>query len=157
MYVVLYFTHLFQRVPCLLHSEAKERVFYKQGVMALYENRDIQSQYYRGARLARERIRISESVEETLADTSSQEEWLDDEQKDVTSDSSPANIALVPPRLSLQSKELSSVGPATFVQSVTAELAAQQASVSRIMLYAIGDSKLTKHLAIFAIISYTSL
>ncbi len=30
-------------------------------------------------------------------------------------------------------------------------------SVSRIMLYAIGDSKLTKHLAIFAIISYTSL
>ncbi len=32
-----------------------------------------------------------------------------------------------------------------------------QQSVSRIMLYAIGDSKLTKHLAIFAIISYTSL
>ncbi len=96
-------------------------------VMALHEDHDTQAKRYWQNRLARERLNISESVEETLADTSSQEQWFDDEQKHASiEDSSPSNAELVPPRLSLQSKVLPSVRPASFVQSVTAELAAQK-------------------------------
>ena len=96
--------------------------------MALYEDRDTQAKQYWQTRLARERLNISESVEETLADASSQEQWSEDEQQYVPTDSSTSSTELVPPRLSLQSKVLPSVQPASFVQSVTAEIAAQQAS-----------------------------
>ena len=96
--------------------------------MALYEDHDPHAKHYWQARLARERLNISESVEETLADTSSQEQWSDDEQQYVSLDRSLSSTELVPPRLSLQSKVLPSVRPASFVQSVTAEIAAQQAA-----------------------------
>jgi hypothetical protein len=89
--------------------------------MALYKEQDMQ-EYWRN-RIARERRDISKSVEETLADAASQEDLLDD----VYEDEPPgANTSLVPPRLSLQSKLLSAVRSETFVQSVTAELAAQK-------------------------------
>ena len=96
--------------------------------MALYEDHDPHAKHYWQARLARERLNISESVEETLADPSSQEQWSDDEQHYVSLDRSLSSTELVPPRLSLQSKVLPSVRPASFVQSVTAEIAAQQAA-----------------------------
>ena len=96
--------------------------------MALYEDHDPHAQHYWQARLARERLNISESVEETLADTSSQEQWSDDEQQYVSMDRALSSTELVPPRLSLQSKVQPSVRPASFVQSVTAEIAAQQAT-----------------------------
>ncbi|GAC1392222.1 MAG: hypothetical protein NVS4B11_19940 [Ktedonobacteraceae bacterium] len=96
--------------------------------MALYEDRDTQAQHYWQARLTRERLNISASVEETLADTSLQEQWSDDEQHYVAVDHSISSTALVPPRLSLQSKALPSVRPASFVQSVTAEIVAQAVS-----------------------------
>jgi len=96
--------------------------------MALYEERDIQAQPTWRERFARERRVISESVEETLADTASQETWTDNEYNDERDERSATNTSLVPPRLSLQSKALSSVRSATFVQSVTAELAAQKAT-----------------------------
>ena len=91
--------------------------------MALYEERDMQEQYHWRDHMARERRNISKSVEETLADTSSQEELTDDVYENELSST---NTALVPPRLSLQSKALPSVRSETFVQSVTAELAAQK-------------------------------
>ncbi len=91
--------------------------------MALYEERDMQEQYHWHDRMARERRDISRSIEETLADTSSQEELIDDVYED---ERSGTNTFLVPPRLSLQSKALPSVRSETFVQSVTAELAAQK-------------------------------
>ena len=95
--------------------------------MALHEDHDPHAKHYWQARIARERQSISESVEETLADTLSQEQWSDDEQQYVPIDRSPSSTELVPPRLSLQSKVQPSVRPASFVQSVTAEIAAQQA------------------------------
>ncbi len=96
--------------------------------MALYEERDMQAQHTWRDHFARERRVISESVEETLADTASQEVWTDNEYNDERDERSATNTSLVPPRLSLQSKALSSVRSATFVQSVTAELAAQKAT-----------------------------
>ncbi|GAC1458423.1 MAG: hypothetical protein PVSMB2_14770 [Ktedonobacteraceae bacterium] len=97
--------------------------------MALYEDHDNHAKKYWQDRLARERLNISESVEETLADTSSQELWSDDEQQYVSADRSlSSSIELIPPRLSLQSKVQPAVHPASFVQSVTAEIAAQQAA-----------------------------
>ncbi len=89
--------------------------------MALYKEQDMQ-EHWRN-RVARERRNISKSVEETLADASSQEELTDDIYENEPSD---GNTSLVPPRLSLQSKALPSVRSETFVQSVTAELAAQK-------------------------------
>ncbi len=97
-------------------------------VMALYHNHDPHEKHYWQTRFERERQNISESVEETLADTSSQEQWSDEEQHYVPTDRSPSNVELIPPRLSLQSKVQPSVRPASFVQSVTAEIAAQKAS-----------------------------
>ena len=94
--------------------------------MALHEEHDPHAKQYWQARLARERQSISESVEETLADPSSQEQWLDDEQQYMLVDRALSSTELVPPRLSLQSKVQPSVRPASFVQSVTAEIAAQQ-------------------------------
>ncbi len=94
--------------------------------MASYkEQRSRDSQSWQ-ARLARERLNLSESVEETLADPSSMEQWPDEEQQYIPVDASPSGTELVPPRLSLQSKVLPSVRPVSFVQSVTNELAAQQ-------------------------------
>ncbi len=94
--------------------------------MALHEEHDPHAKQYWQARLARERQNISESVEETLADSSSQEQWSDDEQQYMSVDRALSSTELVPPRLSLQSKVQPSVRPASFVQSVTAEIAAQQ-------------------------------
>ena len=96
--------------------------------MALYEDRDTQAKQYWQSRLSRERLNISESVEETLADVASQEQWSEEEQKHIPLDRSASSTDLVPPRLSLQSKVLPSVQPMGFVQSVTAEIAAQQAT-----------------------------
>ena len=95
--------------------------------MASYEDRDTQAKQYWQNRLAHERLNISESVEETLADASSQEQWSEDEQQYVSIDHSSSSTEIVPPRLSLQSKVLPTVQSASFVQSVTAEIAAQQA------------------------------
>ncbi len=92
----------------------------------MYEERDMQAQPTWRDRFARERYVISESVEETLADTASQEAWADNEYNDERDERSATNTSLVPPRLSLQSKALPSVRSATFVQSATAELAAQK-------------------------------
>ncbi len=99
--------------------------------MALYQNHDPHEKHYWQTRFERERHNISESVEETLADTSSQEQYLDEEQQYVTMDRSSSNIELIPPRISLQSKVQPSVQPASFVQSVTAEIAAQKASAKK--------------------------
>ena len=99
--------------------------------MALYEDRDSHAKQHWQARLTRERQSISESVEETLADTSSQEQWLDDEQQYAHENHSLSSTELVPPRLSLQSKVQPSVRPASFVQSVTAEIEAQQAGTKK--------------------------
>lgn len=96
--------------------------------MAWYEDRDTQSKRHWKDRLAQERLNISESVEETMSDISSQEQWSDDEQMYIPEDTIPSRAELVPPRLSLQSKVLPSVRPASFVQSVTAEIAAQEAA-----------------------------
>lgn len=92
----------------------------------MYEERDMQAQHNWRDRFARERHNISKSVEETLADTASQTEWADNVYNDEVDERSATNTSLVPPRLSLQSKALSSVRSATFVQSVTSELAAQK-------------------------------
>lgn len=115
---------------CLYEWIQKNRVYTGRAevVMALYEDHDRHTNPYWQARLARERLNISESVEETLSDTSSQEQWSDDEQQYISSDRALSSTELVPPRLSLQSKVQPSVRPASFVQSVTAEIAAQQAA-----------------------------
>ncbi len=97
-------------------------------VMALYQNHDPHEKHYWQTRFERERQQISASVEETLADPASQEQWSEEEQQYISMDRSPSNVELVPPRLSLQSKVQPSVRPASFVQSVTAEIAAQKAS-----------------------------
>ncbi len=94
--------------------------------MTSYEEHNLHTNPYWQARLERERRSISESVEETLADPLSQEAWSDEEQQYVPVDPSPSSTQLVPPQISLRSKVLPSIRPASFVQSVTAELAARQ-------------------------------
>lgn len=84
------------------------------------------------ARIARKRLDLSTSVEETLAENSFQEdEWLDEldgggeinnskheSQFDIqTGMGSKKNLALIPPRLSLQSRSLPVVHAGTSVQS----------------------------------------
>ena len=84
------------------------------------------------ARIARKRLDLSNSVEETLAENAFQEdEWLDevDEGSEINSSmhksqfdvqagmGSRKNLALIPPRLSLQSKSLPAVHVKTPVQS----------------------------------------
>jgi len=77
-------------------------------------------------RLAQRRLELSQSVEETLADTSLQEdEWLDDEDEldsqgsdAVTAGQAPVkDTTLIPPRLSLQSKPMPVVRPDSSEQS----------------------------------------
>ncbi len=92
---------------------------------------DIDEQQWH-ARIARKRLDLSTSVEETLAENSFQEdEWLDEldggdeinsskheSQFDIqTGMSSKKNLALIPPRLSLQSRSLPVVHAGTPVQS----------------------------------------
>jgi hypothetical protein len=92
---------------------------------------DIDEQQWH-ARIARKRLDLSTSVEETLAENSFQEdEWLDEldgggeinnskheSQFDIqTGMGSKKNLALIPPRLSLQSRSLPVVHAGTSVQS----------------------------------------
>lgn len=92
---------------------------------------DIDEQQWH-ARIARKRLDLSTSVEETLAENSFQEdEWLDEldgggeinnskheSQFDIqTGMGSKKNLALIPPRLSLQSRSLPVVHAGTPVQS----------------------------------------
>src|SRR5215831_7389581 len=92
---------------------------------------DIDEQQWH-ARVARKRLDLSTSVEETLAETSFKEdEWLDelDGRSEINSSmhesqihiqtrmGSKKNLALIPPRLSLQSRSLPVVHADTSVQS----------------------------------------
>ncbi len=61
------------------------------------------------SRMAHKRKELSESVEETLKDTSVQNEDWDDEEDFIVSQ--PKDTPLIPPRLSLQSKPLPAVHP----------------------------------------------
>jgi len=82
---------------------------------------DEQKQRQWHAQIARKRLDLSTSVEEALADNSLQEnEWLDEERESHSSKhvslanaqagtSSKKNTAIVPPRLSLQSKSLPAI------------------------------------------------
>ncbi len=93
---------------------------------------DINEQQWH-ARIARKRLDLSTSVEETLAESSLQEdEWLDelDEESEFNSSKhvsqvniqaetgSKKNLALIPPRLSLQSRSLPVMHADTPVQSL---------------------------------------
>ncbi len=92
--------------------------------MALYDERDMQSQRRWHSRLTKERFNLSESVDAALADTESQEQWYEDEQESPARSTS--NTALIPPRLSLQSKMQPAVRSGGFVQSATAQMEAEK-------------------------------
>ncbi len=100
--------------------------------MASYEKQNVRGNSYWEARLIRERQNISESVEQTLADMSSLEEWSNEQQHYDPTNHSSTGTELVPPQISLQSKVLPSVRPVSFVQSVTAEIAAQKAAAKEV-------------------------
>lgn len=97
--------------------------------MSLSEKRLSQQSWQN--RLERERHNISVSVEETLA-TNPDEQWLEEAEEDEigggSRGGSGTNTALIPPRLSLQSKMLPALRPGGFVQSATAAHAAFQQS-----------------------------
>jgi hypothetical protein len=75
--------------------------------MNLHEQREEQARQQWHSRLARERLDLSESVDATLADTSSQEDFWTDEY--TISEPTSRKMTLIPPRLSLQSRMLPAV------------------------------------------------
>src|SRR5947199_123043 len=77
--------------------------------MALHEPHEKQTPQQWYARLARERLDLSASVEETLADTSSQEDQCSDEDELTSSVHTSRKMTLIPPRFSLQSRMLPAV------------------------------------------------
>lgn len=77
--------------------------------MALHEPHEKQTPQQWYARLARERLDLSASVEETLADTSSQEDQWSDEDEYPSSVHTSRKMTLIPPRFSLQSRMLPAV------------------------------------------------
>jgi len=81
------------------------------------------------ARVARERFDLSASVEEALTDVSAQE----DPESDEVEDNVPIikSTALIPPRLSLQSKQLPAVSRSVKVRTDYLPLATVGAAVSR--------------------------
>jgi len=97
--------------------------------MALYEQQQSQGQWQ--DRLKQERRNISVSVVETLA-VGPDEQWSEyvegneDSEAYNTPLAGEKNIALIPPRLSLQSKMLPALRSGSFVQSATAAHAAFQ-------------------------------
>src|SRR5947209_18110364 len=78
--------------------------------MALHEKQAPQHWY---TRLARERLDLSASVEETLADASSQEDQWSDEDEYSSSVHTSRKMTLIPPRFSLQSRMLPAVQAGT--------------------------------------------
>jgi hypothetical protein len=112
--------------------------------MALYEERGEHGEYSEQiprkwySRFARERINLSASVEEALIDNTSQEpQWQDDSESDDEHDGRNGqqtqagddqhdtvpytgySKALIPPRLSLQSRVLPALSPGGFVEAAT--------------------------------------
>lgn len=75
--------------------------------MDLHEQGEEQTRQQWHSRLARERLDLSVSVDATLADTSSQEDFWTDEH--TISELTPRDMTLIPPRLSLQSRMLPAV------------------------------------------------
>jgi hypothetical protein len=77
--------------------------------MALHEPHEKRTPQQWYTRLARERLDLSASVEETLADTSSQEDQWPDEGEYTSSVHTSRKMTLIPPRFSLQSRMLPAV------------------------------------------------
>ncbi len=77
--------------------------------MALHEPHEKQTPQQWYARLARERLDLSASVEETLADPTSQEDQWSDEDEYTSSVHTSRKMTLIPPRFSLQSRMLPAV------------------------------------------------
>ena len=102
--------------------------------MTLYEKQQSQDQWQH--RLEQERRNISVSVEEAMT-IQPDEEWNEGEEGhgsgEMQSELQPSgkNTALIPPRLSLQSKMLPAVRSESFVQSATAAHAAFQQAEAR--------------------------
>ena len=103
--------------------------------MTLYEKQQAKDQWQ--DRLVQERRNISVSVEETLT-VGTDGQWDEQDEENTTGESSGGsqnsgkNIALIPPRLSLQSKMLPALRSGSFVQSATAAHAAfQQAEAEK--------------------------
>lgn len=81
--------------------------------MALHEQHEKQTQQQWNARLARERLDLSASVEATLADTSSQEDPWSDGDEYTSSVHTSRQVTLIPPRFSLQSRMLPALQTST--------------------------------------------
>ena len=101
--------------------------------MTLYEKQQAKDQWQ--DRLEQERRNISVSVEETLT-VETDGQWDDEEnatnERSEGLQTSEKNTALIPPRLSLQSKMLPALRSGSFVQSATAAHAAfQQAEAEK--------------------------
>lgn len=86
--------------------------------MALHEEKKEQNQQTWRSKIAQGREDISASVEEALADTSLEDEWDGDEDGAYALQTS-NKTALIPPKLSLQSKMLPTVRQGGFVQAAT--------------------------------------
>ncbi|HLQ28104.1 MAG TPA: hypothetical protein VK140_02565 [Ktedonobacteraceae bacterium] len=79
--------------------------------MAFFDELDEEQQKQWHSRIARKRLDLSASVEEALIDSSIQEDQWADEVDDSAAVPASKGTALVPPRLSLQSKQLPAVRP----------------------------------------------
>lgn len=102
--------------------------------MTLYEKQQSQGQWQN--RLEQERRNISVSVEEAMIG-GTDEQWSESDEEIAPGETqngvqtSGKNLALIPPRLSLQSKILPAIRSESFVQSATAAHAAFQQSEAR--------------------------
>ena len=102
--------------------------------MTFYEKQQSQNQWQH--RLEQERRNISVSVEEAMI-VEADDEWNEIDEEDVSGEkqngvqTSGKNTALIPPRLSLQSKMLPALRSESFVQSATAAHAAFQQAEAR--------------------------
>jgi hypothetical protein len=85
--------------------------------MVLRDDRGEQTQSEWRSRLARERLDLSASVEETLEERASQA-WQEDEQDSAmyTAQHTAHGASLIPPRLSLQSKALPAIHSGSFIE-----------------------------------------
>lgn len=88
--------------------------------MVLNDDRGEQTQLEWRSRLARERLDLSASVEETLEESASQS-WQEDEWDSAmyTAQHTTHGAALIPPRLSLQSKAMPAVHAGGFIETAS--------------------------------------
>ncbi len=116
--------------------------------MALNNDRGEQTQSEWRSRLARERLDLSASVEETLEESAS-ESWREDVQNSdmYTVYHAAHGASLIPPRLSLQSKPMPAVRADSFIETASAEYPAAAAPNPNVLMRL--AQRLTSSLAAF--------